>query len=249
MRKLLRYLLTLAAILALWQLAAGEVLPPPLTALQAFAAALAGQAFWGHFAASARRVLAALVLSFALAFPLGLAMGAKPRLDAWLSPFVVLTYPIPKIVLLPVLLLLLGIGDSSKIGMIALILGYQILVTTRDGARAVHPRYVDSVASLGAGQWRILAEVYLPAALPHAFTAMRLGTGVAVAVLFFVESFATREGLGYLIMDAWGSFDYPRMFTGIIGMSALGVLLYELANVLERHFCRWRSRTARTRTS
>jgi NitT/TauT family transport system permease protein len=138
-----------------------------------------------------------------------------------------------------VFLLLLGLGDASKIAMIALILGYQILVTTRDGVRSIHPKYLDSVRSLGGSRLDELREVLVPAALPHGFTALRLGTGVSVAVLFFVESFATTRGLGYMIMDAWGAMDYLGMFVGIIGMSLMGAALYELANFMERRACRW----------
>jgi NitT/TauT family transport system permease protein len=138
-----------------------------------------------------------------------------------------------------VFLLLLGLGDASKIAMIALILGYQILVTTRDGVRSIHPKYLDSVRSLGGSRLDVLREVLVSAALPHGFTALRLGTGVSVAVLFFVESFATTRGLGYMIMDAWGAMDYLGMFVGIIGMSLMGAALYELANFMERRVCRW----------
>jgi NitT/TauT family transport system permease protein len=152
---------------------------------------------------------------------------------------VFLTYPIPKIVLLPVFLLLLGLGDVAKVAMIALILWYQILVTTRDGVKLIHHKYFDSVRSLGGTRRHIALEVLFPAALPHGFTALRLGTGVSVAVLFFVESFATTSGLGYLIMDSWGRMDYPQMFVGIFGMSILGAVLYEAANWAERRVCRW----------
>jgi NitT/TauT family transport system permease protein len=155
---------------------------------------------------------------------------------------VTLTYPVPKIVLLPVFFLLLGLGEASRVGMIALILAYQILVTTRDGVRAVNPKYLDTIHSLGGTYRHALRHVLLPAALPHGFTALRLGTGVSVAVLFFVESFATQRGLGYFIMDSWGRLDYADMFAGIFGMSALGVALYEGTELLERRACRWRAR-------
>jgi NitT/TauT family transport system permease protein len=216
-----------------------NVVPEPERALAAFFRAMGTASFWSHFLASAWRAVAAMALAWITAFPVGIAMGASRRIDRRLSPFVFLTYPIPKIVLLPIFLLLLGLGDSSKIVMIALIIAYQILVTTRDGVRAIHPKYIDSVKSLGAGRIAIFREVLLPAALPHGFTAMRLGTGASVAVLFFVESFATRRGLGYVIMDAWGSLDFERMFTGILGMSLLGVLLYESINLVEKRLCKW----------
>lgn len=243
MKGMLRYAVVLLVLGLLWKGAAialgGRILPDPLEALSAFVQAAGTAAFWKHFGASAWRVLAAMGLAWITTFPLGLLMGSVRRVDAMLAPFVFLTYPIPKIVLLPVFLLVLGLGDASKIVMISLILGYQILVTTRDGVRAIHPRYFDSIRSIGGGKRHLLFDVLVPAALPHGFTSLRLGTGVAVAVLFFVESFATTSGLGYLIMDAWGAMDYVRMFTGIIGMSLLGAALYEAADCLEKKVCRW----------
>ena len=238
-----RYLVALAALGLLWKLASvwagAQMLPAPEDAVPHFLAQLGTAAFWGHFRASALRAVTAMALAWALAFPLGVAMGASKRLDAYLAPFIFLTYPIPKIVLLPVFLLLLGLGDTAKIAIIALILGYQVLVTTRDGVRAIHPKYLDSIRSLGGTRMDIAREVLVPAALPHGFTALRLNTGVAVAVLFFVESFATTSGLGYLIMDAWGRMQFEMLFTGILGMSLLGAALYETANGLERRLCAW----------
>ncbi|EMG36052.1 ABC-type nitrate/sulfonate/bicarbonate transport system, permease component [Desulfocurvibacter africanus PCS] len=242
--KIGRYLLALLLLGLAWKALAevlgSSVLPPPEAALAAFGRDALSAAFWRHFGASAFRAVSAMLLAWLIAFPLGILMGGSRRIDALLSPFVSLTYPIPKIVLLPIFLLLLGLGDASKIAMIALILAYQILVTTRDGVRGVHHKHIDSVTSLGAGRLRVFLDVLLPAALPHGFTALRLGTGVSVAVLFFVESFATQTGLGYMIIDAWGSLDYLRMFSGIFGMSLLGVLLYEGTDLLERLVCAWR---------
>lgn len=243
LKSVLRYGCAVLVLLTAWELLSlalsSAILPAPEEAVSAFAGAIKGPVFWAHFRASAVRVLAAMTLAWIGAFPLGILMGSRPRWDAWLAPLLFLTYPVPKIVLLPIMLLIFGLGDSSKIMLIALILGYQILVATRDGVLHIHPKYLDSVRSLGANRRQIWFEVLLPAALPHGFTALRLGTGTAVAVLFFAESFATREGLGYFIMDAWGRLTYDQMFTGIFGMSLLGVLLYELINHLEKWCCAW----------
>ena len=243
LHKAWHYALTVLVLLLLWKLVSlslsTAVLPPPEAATLAFVQALGTGIFWEHCGASAARCLAAMLLAFGVGYPLGVLMGGSRRAEALLAPFVFLTYPVPKIVLLPLLFLLLGIGDASKIAMISLILGYQVLVAARDGVRTIHPKYLDSIRSLGARRLHVVTEVLIPASLPHGFTALRLNAGVSVAVLFFVESFATRRGLGYLIMDAWGRMDFEAMFTGIFGMSLLGVLLYEGVNVLERRVCAW----------
>lgn len=249
MAAVLRYVAVILFLGIVWKIASvalgAALLPAPEDAVARFAAEVFTARFWLNFGASAYRAVAGMALAWAVAFPLGLVMGAVKRVDGFLSPFVFLTYPVPKIVLLPVFLLVLGLGNLSKIAMIALILGYQILVTTRDGVRSIHPKYFDSVRSLGGTRRHLFTEVLLPAALPHGFTSLRLGTGVSVAVLFFVESFATTRGLGYMIMDSWGRMDYEGMFTGIFGMSILGAGLYELANLLERRSCAWLEAQAR----
>ena len=216
-----------------------NVLPHPEDAIHAFLRALLTADFRHHFAASAFRAIMAMIIGWAVAFPMGVVMGSSRQFDKFFSPFVAMTYPVPKVVLLPVILLIFGLGDVSKITIISLILGYQVLVATRDGVRGIHPQLLDSIRSLGASKWQLFREGYLPAALPHGFTALRLNSGVSVAVLFFVESFATTEGLGYLIMDAWGQLDFNLMFVGIFGMSLLGVILNEGSNLLEKICCPW----------
>ena len=172
-------------------------------------------------------------------------LGRSPRADAVAAPLVFLTYPVPKVVLLPVLLVLLGLGNTSKITLITLIIFFQILVTARDAARSIPAASVLSVRSLGADMPQIFRHVVAPAALPDIFTALRIGTGTAIAVLFLAESIAGTDGLGYYIVDAWGRIDYGSMFAGILGMALLGVVLYELLDALEGRLCRW-TRVERT---
>lgn len=239
-----RYMISGFLLLLTWKILAlalgSSVLPSPEAAFRAFGREIKTVIFWGHFGSSAFRVGAAMALAWGVAFPLGILLGYFRRLDSLVTPLVFLTYPIPKIVLLPVFLLLMGLGNTSKVLMIALIAGYQILVATRDGVLGMDKKHMDSFRSMGGGTWQALRHVLIPVALPHGFTALRIGTGAGIAVLFFVESFATSQGLGFFIMDSWGRAAYDRMFAGIIGMSLLGVLLYEICNYLERNLCTWK---------
>lgn len=245
MKGLFRYLLALGALLAFWQIgsvALGEfLLPRPLEVLAYFGESLTTGAFWQHAGASAWRVASAMSLAWIVAFPLGLILGHVRAVDNALSPLVFLTYPLPKIVLLPLFLTLFGLGDLPRVLLIALTTGYQILVVTRASAQGLDRKYLDSFRSLGGSPVQTLRHILIPAALPDAMTALKVASGTAVAVLFMAESFATRKGLGFLIMDAWGRGDQLEMFTGILAMSLLGVALYELCNALEKKCCRWRS--------
>lgn len=156
-----------------------------------------------------------------------------------LSPFIYLLYPVPHVVLLPLVIILFGIGDFSKIFLIGLIVFFQILVTTRDGAKNIHRNYFYSMQTLGASRLQIYRHVILPATLPKILTALRISIGTAIAILFFVESFATTKGLGYIIMDSWGRADYISLYTGISCMGILGFILYLVLDRLEQHVCRW----------
>jgi ABC-type nitrate/sulfonate/bicarbonate transport system permease component len=241
-RKALGYVWAIAALLAGWWLVALAVgspaLPGPVIALSTFV--MRWPDIWPHILISAARVLAAMAIGTGLAVPLGLVLGRSPRADAIAAPVIFLTYPIPKVVFLPVLMILWGLGNLPKVTLIAIIVFFQILVTARDAAKAVPEGSVLSVRSLGATRLDIYRHVIVPASLPDIFTALRIGTGTAIAVLFLAETIAGTDGIGYYIGDAWGRIDYPAMFAGIVGMALLGVVLYEALDALETAMTRWR---------
>lgn len=237
-------LLALLILLMLWQALAWlvnqPVLPSPLVVLQAFVRELVKGDLVVHFAASLLRVVASMVISVLLAVPAGLVLGQSPQLNRRFAPFIYLTYPIPKVVLVPVVLLLLGVGDLAKIVIIFMILFFQILVLVRDQAAGLRLELILSVRSLGAGRRALFRYVYLPASLPGIFTALRQSIGTAVAVLYIAELFATQRGLGYYIyLNGSTLFDYPAMYAGILAMSLLGFLLYFGADAGERLLCPW----------
>lgn len=215
------------------------ILPAPWLVLREFALELPGELGW-HFLASLWRVSASMALAVGLAAPAGLVLGQSKKLNRLLSPVVYLLYPIPKVVLVPVVILFLGINDLSKIAIIFLILFFQILVLVRDQASAIRPELIYSVRSLGAGRRALFRFVYLPASLPAILTALRQSIGTAVAVLYVVELIATQRGLGYYIY-LYGStlFDYPKMYAGVVAMSLLGLGMYFTVDVLHRRVAPW----------
>ena len=230
-------------LLVLWQLAAWAlnkpILPSPLLVGIAFVEELRGD-LPEHFLVSLWRVVASTFLAIALAAPAGLVLGQSKKLNSLFSPLIYLLYPIPKVVFVPVVLLLLGIGDLPKIVIIFLILFFQVLVLVRDQAAALRPELIQSVRSLGAGRRALFRFVYLPASLPAVLTALRQSVGTAVAVLYVAELFATQKGLGYYIyLNGSTLFNYPAMYAGIVAMSLLGLGLYFTVDWLERRLCPW----------
>jgi len=237
-------LLALLALIILWSALAAllhqPILPSPLVVAQAFWKEAAQGELLAHFFASLWRVAASILLSVVLAAPAGLALGQSPRLNHLIAPFIYWLYPIPKVVLVPVVLLFLGIGDLAKIVLIFLILFFQILVVVRDQASALRPELIQSVRSLGAGRRAIFRFVYIPASLPAVFTALRQSVGTALAVLYVAELFATQYGLGYYIfLNGSTLYNYPAMYAGIVAMSLMGMLLYFGIDALEKRLCPW----------
>lgn len=240
MNKVLGYLWGTVLVIALWWGLAEIVHSPALPAPWDAALALGAQIdtimpeFWVSFG----RILLAMVLGTVLGAPLGLWLGRSQRADAVLGPVLYILYPLPKIVLLPILFILFGIGGEAKVILIAIAVFFQMLVTMRDAAKAIPESALLSLRSLGATRWQMFCEVTVPASLPSLFTALRITTGTAVAILFIAESMAGASGLGYFIMHAWSMLEYARMFAGIIAMAVMGIIIYEAFDFAERKLTR-----------
>jgi NitT/TauT family transport system permease protein len=244
-RQALTYVVTILLIFALWYILArlvGEtVLPDPFAVFARGLSEMITRPFWQHVVSSASRILAGLVIAFVTAVPLGLFLGSNPRFDRLFSPLIYLGYPVPKVVLLPIVFVLFGLGETSKIVLLALIVFFQLLITTRDAARSLETEVIYSLKSLGGTRFDFYRHVVWPVSLPGIFTSLRIVTGTAVAVLFFVESIGTNKGLGFYIIDSWGRADYATMFVGIIALSIIGIVLYEVFDILERRLCKWKN--------
>ena len=192
--------------------------------------------FW----TSAYRVVASLLIGTLLAVPIAQLCARSRVLDGLFAPVLYLLYPIPKVVLLPILLVLFGLADAPKIVLISLTVFFQVLVAVRDAVKAVPESALISVRALGGSAWDEYRHVYVPATLPAVFTSLRIGVGTAIAVLFIAEAMAGSTGLGYFIMQSWSMVNYQRMFAGIIALALLGLVLYAIFDLLERRLTRWR---------
>ena len=238
------YCVTIVLIYAIWYVLSlvlgSNILPDPVAVFIQGIREIREYAFWKHAAASTFRIITGLFIAFVTATPLGLLLGSTERLDRLFSPFIYLGYPIPKIVLMPIIFVLFGLGDTAKIALIAMIVFFQLLITTRDAARKIDREVIYSLQSLGGRRWDFYRHVVWPVSLPGIFTSLRIVTGTSIAVLFFVESIGTNMGLGYYIIDAWGRADYTNMFVGIIAFSIIGIVLYEAFDLLERNLCKWK---------
>lgn len=193
-----------------------------------------------HVFYSLIRIFAGIFFSIIIGVPLGFLMGYYKKVDKILSPLVYFTYPIPKMALLPIIMLLFGLGETSKIIMIVLIVIFQIIISSRDAVKSIPKEAYYSLNSLGAGKFQIFKEILYPATLSECLTSIRLAVGTAVSILFFTETYGTEYGMGYFIMDSWMRVDYIEMYSGIVVLSIIGVVIFAFIDILETYFCSWR---------
>ncbi|MFV0503231.1 MAG: ABC transporter permease [Lachnospirales bacterium] len=187
--------------------------------------------FWG--------ILIAVIIGFLV----GLLMGRNERWNKLLDPIVYLTYPIPKIALLPIIMLLFGLGNQSKIILIVLIVVFPVILSVRDGIKAIPESYYKHLNVLGASSFQKFKLITLPAGLSSILNALRVALGTAIAILFFTEVYGTEYGLGYFVMDAWGRLDYLDMYSGILILSAMAFILFLFIDIWENKLLKWRKYT------
>lgn len=242
--KFLNGLIGFVLVLVLWQAGSMALAKPFLPTPGASFAAFFEFLFYGdmgeHFLISTFRILSSIILAMVLAVPLGLAMGRVEWLGRLLNPIVYLLYPLPKVVFLPIIVVLMGLGNWPKIFLIALVVFFQIVVVTRDAASSIPKASLQSMRSLNATPWQTFCHLILPSCLPQILTSLRITLGTAIAILFFAETFASFDGLGYFILDGMETREYPAMYAGIIGLALLGLVLYWIVDLLESILCKWK---------
>ena len=215
------------------------VIPNPITVYQNFGKVLEDDILI-HILSSLERVGLGLGLSLLVGVPLGILMAYYNSANKILYPLVHFSYPIPKTALLPIAMLLWGMRDGSKIAIIFLIIVFQVIVAVRDSVQNIDPSLYLVTVSAGASKWQIIWHITLPAILPELLTSLRVSLGTAVSVLFFVEGYGTRYGMGYYIVDAWSRIDYIGMYSGIVVISVVGFALFAAVDFLSVKCCPWR---------
>jgi NitT/TauT family transport system permease protein len=239
--------LALVGLVVLWEALArvGWVpvlfLPSPLGVLvEGWDMAVSGE-LWTHLAASLQR----LILGFSAGAGLGVAVGVWTGFfslaDAVGTPLIAATFPIPKIALLPLLILWLGLGEASKVAVIALGVFFPVAINTYAGVRQVDPLLVRAAVAFGARRPSVIRKVILPSALPVIFAGLRLGSGTALLLLVAAEMIAVESGIGFLVLHAGNIMATTKLMVGIVVLSLLGVLSNWGLTRLERAVIPWRT--------
>ena len=174
------------------------------------------------------------------AVSLGVAIGRSRTLGDYVEPIIHFVRSIPPPALLPLLLVLLGIGDDMKVVLIAVGVFPPILLNTADGVRSIDPLYLDTAAVYRIPRFRRLTRVILPAAAPQIFAGLRISLSIAVILMVISELIAATNGVGFRILQAQRQFKMVDLWAGLVVLGAMGAALNAVLALIERRVLRWR---------
>ncbi len=201
-----------------------------------------GRPLWLHVGMSLFRVLSGFATGAAVGTLLGLGMGYLPKLDALAAPFVEFLRPLPQLAYLVLLIIWLGIGETSKITMLFLAALPVSAIAARDGVANVPPERVRAALSLGAGRWQVFRHVILPSALPEILVGARLAAGIVYGTLIAAEIIAGSSGIGWMILDAGRFLRSDYVFVGIAMIGLAGIAIDRVLLLIERRAVHWAGR-------
>jgi NitT/TauT family transport system permease protein len=215
-------------------------IPAPTTVLHTMAAMTRTGELPYHVLVSVRRIVFGFLLGAVPAVAVGLAMGLSRPVRALLMPLVSAVYPIPKIAVYPLIIFYLGLGEASKISIVAVSIFFLVLLSTMGGVLALDPAYFKIARAYGADARAVFATVALPGALPQIFTGLKLGMGFALIVIVGAELLGSNSGIGYLIWRSYQIFAIDAMFAGLLVTAVLGWGATVALDWLERRVLPWR---------
>lgn len=245
MKKLSKKIIAIFEIFLFWYCMSivlkKDLLPNPVITLETtFTLLITSSQIWIHVLVSLYRVMLGILLGTVFSIPMGMLLGYSKRIEKYFGEAFDFLYMIPKIVFLPIFFVLLGIGDLSKIALIATVLFFQQTILIRDNVKNISEEIYDSIRILQASFWQIIQHVVFPSCLSGIFTSVKSSLGISFALLFITENFASQSGLGYFITKCMDRRDYVTMYAAILILAILGCILYTIFCFLERKICKWK---------
>lgn len=215
---------------------------PPATQVAAvLAEGLSAGELLPHVGATLQRLAVAFLLAALPGLVLGVCMGLWGTVRRVADPYVALLYPIPKVALLPLMLILFGVGERAFVVTGAFTAFFQVVVNTMDGIRQVDPTLVEVGRNYGARGVGLFWKVVLPAALPGILTGLRLGLGLTLVTVVAVEFAVAKSGLGHVVWSAWQTLATPRMYAAFVVVGALGLFLTRGLRRLQDRLLAWQT--------
>jgi ABC-type nitrate/sulfonate/bicarbonate transport system permease component len=193
-----------------------------------------------HTLISLQRLAIGTLLGAVPALVLGIVMGLNRTIRAIFDPLIAATYPIPKSSILPLALLIFGLGEGSKVFMVAVGVFFPVVINATAGVLEINKIFLDVGRNFGAGRWALFWTIALPGALPVILTGIRLGIGLGLVLIAIAEMIGAKSGLGFMIWSAWETFSVEQMYVGLFVIALIGFLLNLALNELQRILVPWR---------
>ena len=235
------------ALLLLWELAvrAGLVdarfFPAPSRILGRLVGLAESGELWTNTWASLQRLFWGTLAGMIPALVLGLLVGLYRPVRAIVEPLVAATYPVPKSAILPLILLIFGLGEASKIVMVAIGVFYPVLINAAAGVGEIDRIYLDVGHNFRASRWQVFRTIALPGALPLVMVGIKLGVGMGLILIAIAEMVGAKSGLGYMIWNAWEVLSVETMYVGLLMIALLGFLFTFALNELEHWIIPWKA--------
>jgi NitT/TauT family transport system permease protein len=233
-------------LLGIWELSARlgmidtRFFPAPITILHTLIGLLDSGVLWIHTWASLQRLFWGFILGGIPALVLGIIMGLSRPVRAAIDPLIAATYPIPKSAILPLILLIFGLGEASKIVMVAIGMFYPICINAVAGVLEINKIYLDVGKNFQASRWQTFRTIALPGALPFIMSGIKLGVGMGLILIAIAEMIGAKSGLGYMIWNAWEILSVDTMYVGLIMIAVIGYLFSLVLNELEHWIIPWK---------
>jgi len=247
--KLVRFLAArswlIAVLVAGWQVLSGfRVLdplffPPPSKVIAALVAMLASGELGRQAGATLVRAGGGMLAGVVGGGLVSILLSASARLRVATEPLVSALYSTPRMTLLPMVMLILGVNETSRMALVAMGVALVIVIQVSDAVRGVSRDYVDLAANYGASRAAIVRKVYLPACLPQIFTALRLCAGRALVATITIEMLSSDNGIGSMVWMSWQTFAIEKLYASVLVASLLGLLSGPVFHLLERRFVPW----------
>lgn len=239
-------LLSPVVLLLVWELLVrnrildARFFPAPSAVMKTLVGLITSGTLLSDIGISLTRIAAGFVLGAISGLILGLLMGISRLTRAAIKPLVGVIYPIPKIAILPLVMLIFGLGEPSKYVIVAIGVFFLVLLNTMAGVMNIDKIYFEVGRNYGATRLDVLQTIAIPGALPLIFTGLRLAWGTALLLIVAAEFVSSRSGIGYLIWNAWQTFSVEEMYSGLLTISALGLVSFAIFDVIERRLVPWR---------
>ncbi len=233
-------------LLLLWELAARfgwidvRFFPAPTTIIGELIALTRSGELVEHVAISLQRIVLGFFLGGIPAVIVGISMGIWRPVRALIDPLISALFPIPKSALVPLMLLIFGLGEMSKVAMVAIGVFFPIAINATAGVLQINPIYLDVGKSFNASKWDTFRTIALPGALPFIMTGVKLGAGISLILIAVTEMVGAKSGIGYLIWSAWEIFAVPKMYVGLFTIALIGFAVTFLLREVERLVIRWK---------